>query len=148
MKLLLLFSTVILMAGCNQGVSGDQEAKDNAEEWADAYFNCDYMDAKEYVTQESQKWLEFAASNTTEQDMKLLQEAGGAHVTVGEVFDEANDTMRLVTLMVTNYLKPVALGKAPELEKEGTFKVAVVKRADGWQVRMEGLPRSEKQSRD
>jgi hypothetical protein len=55
--------------------------------------------------------------------------------------------MRLVTLNVTNSLKPSAQGKA-ELVKNGTFKVVVVKREAGWQVRMAGLPRSGKQSRD
>ena len=148
MKLLLLFATAILMTGCVGGMSDDQEAKNNAQEWADAYFNCDYKDAQAYVTTESQKWLQFAASNTTEQDLKLLQEAGGAHVTIGEAFDEANDTMRLVTLTVSNYLKPVALGEPPVLEKDGTIKVLVLKRDGEWKVRMEGLPRSEKQSHD
>ena len=148
MKLLLLFATAIMMAGCSMEMNDDHEAKNNAQDWADAYFNCDYKDAQEYVTTESQKWLKFAASNTTEQDLKLLQGAGGARVTVGEAFDEANDTMRLVTLTVSNYLKPVALGEPPVLEQEGTIKVKVVKRDGEWQVRMEGLPRSEKQSRD
>ena len=113
----------------------------------DAYFNCDFKDASGYVTPESQKWLQYAASNTTAEELKLLQKAGGAQVTVDDGFDEANDTMRLVTLNVTNSLKPSAQGKA-ELVKDGTFKVVVVKREAGWQIRMAGLPRSEKQSRD
>ena len=127
------------------GIDGDQQAKNAAEAWADAYFNCDYKDASGYVTPESQKWLQYAASNTTAEELKVLKDAGGAQVAVEELFDEANDTMRLVTLNVTNSLKP---SKNPELVKNGIYKVVVVKRADSWQVRMAGLPRNEKQSRD
>ena len=147
MKQLLLFMTVILLAGCDVRMDGDQQARKSAGDWADAYFNCDFKDASGYVTPESQKWLQYAASNTTAEELKLLQKAGGAQVTVDDGFDEANDTMRLVTLNVTNSLKPSAQGKA-ELVKNGTFKVVVVKREAGWQVRMAGLPRSGKQSRD
>ena len=143
MKLLLLFATAILVAGCDSGMTGDQQARNAVEDWADAYFNCDFKDAKEYVTEESQKWLQFAASNTTEQDLKLLQEAGGAQITVSDDFEEANDTMRLVTLTVSNCLTAKSA-----LSQEATFKVRVVKREAGWQVRMEGLPQNGMQSRD
>ena len=147
MKQLLLFFAAIITAGCVAGMDGDQQAREVAWNWADAYFNCDYKDAGEYVTPESQKWLQYAASNTTSEELKLLQGAGGAQVTVDEGFVEANDTMRLVTLKVTNSLKP-AVQEGAELLKDGTFKVVVVKRDADWQVRMAGLPRSEKQSRD
>ena len=147
MKQLLLFMTAILLAGCDGGMDGDQQARESAGDWADAYLNCDFKDASEYVTPESQKWLQYAASNTSADELKLLQEAGGAQVTVDDGFDEANDTMRLVTLYVTNSLKPSVQGKA-ELGKDGTFKVMVVKREVGGQVRMAGLPRNEKQNRD
>ena len=145
MKLLLLFFAAILMAGCVMGMDGDQQAKKAAEAWADAYFNCDYKDASGYVTPESQKWLQYAASNTTADELKMLKEAGGAQVSAEDSFDEANDTMRLVTLNVSNSLKTA---KTPELAKDGTYKVVVVKRADTWKVRMAGQPRNEKQSHD
>ena len=147
MKQLLLFMGAILLAGCDGGMDGDQQAREAAGDWADAYFNCDFKDASEYVTPESKKWLLYAASNITAEELKQLQDAGGAKVTASEGFDEANDTMRLVTLNVTNSLKSNGQGTT-EIIKDATFKVEVVKRDAGWQVRMAGLPRSEKQSRD
>ena len=66
MKLLLLFMTAILLTECEMGMDGDQQARAAAEAWADAYFNCDFKDASSYVTPESQKWLQYAASNTTD----------------------------------------------------------------------------------
>ena len=147
MKQLLLFMGAILFAGCEGGMDSDQQARHAAEEWADAYFNCDFKDASEYVTPESQKWLQYAASNTSAEELKQLQESGGAKVIASEGFDEANDTMRLVTLNVTNSLKSSGQGTTGII-KDATFKVEVVKRDAGWKVRMAGLPRSEKQSRD
>ena len=146
MKLLLLFVAAILMAGCDIGMDGDQQAKNVAGDWADAYFNCDYKDASKYVTPESQKWLQYAASNTTAEELKLLKEAGGAQVSVSDAFDEANDTMRLVTLNVTNVL--TTQQQTSVLTKDVTFKVMVVKHDGDWKVRMAGLPQSGKQSRD
>ena len=146
MKLLLLFMAAILMAGCNTGKDGDQQAIEAAEKWADAYFNCDFKDAGNYVTQESQKWLLYAASNTTEQELKLLQDAGGAYAKASDWFEEANDTMRLITLTVTNFL--TAQQQTPTLTKEGTVKVVVIKRGNSWQVRMAGLPQNGMQSHD
>ena len=148
MKLLLLFMAGVLLAGCDAGMNGDQQAREVAEEWADAYFNCDFKDASQYVTEESHKWLQFAASNTTAEELKLLQDAGGAQVSISDSFDEANDTMRLVTLSVTNVLKASKGEQTPILANKGTFKIVVVKRDAGWQVRMAGLPQSEKQSHD
>ena len=146
MKQLLLFVAAILMAGCDIGMDGDQQAKNVAGDWADAYFNCDYKDASKYVTPESQKWLQYAASNTTAEELKLLKEAGGAQVSVSDAFDEANDTMRLVTLNVTNVL--TTQQQTSVLTKDVTFKVMVVKHDGDWKVRMAGLPQSGKQSRD
>ena len=146
MKQLLLFLVAILMVGCELGMDGDQQAQQVAGNWADAYFNCDFKDASRYVTPESQKWLQYAASNTTEEELTMLKNAGGARVSISNSFDEANDTMRLVTLNVTNVL--TTQQQKPVLAKEGTFKVMVVKRDGEWQVRMAGLLQSGKQSHD
>ena len=146
MKQLLLFLAAILVAGCDVGMDGDQQAREVAGDWADAYFNCDFKDASGYVTPESQKWLQYAASNTTAEELKMLKDAGGARVSVNDSFDEANDTMRLVTLNVSNVL--TTQQQKPVLAKEGIFKVTVVKRDGEWLVRMAGLPQSGKQSRD
>ena len=146
MRQLFFFLTAITMASCNVGIEGDDAALDVAANWADAYFNCDFHEAANYATPESDKWLRFAASNTTEQDLQTLE--GKATATADEYFTEANDTLRVVTLHVRNFLKPVAVGAPAQLQEEGTFLVTVVKRDGKWKVRMEGLPQSEKQSRD
>ena len=147
MKHLKLMIGLLLLTGCGETAENDDAARKVVEAWGDAYFNCDYHEAEQYVTEESGKWLRFAASNTTQSDLELLQNQN-ATVKAGDCFSVASDTLRVVRLKVENYLSPTALGEASRQEAEGVFEVTVVKRANGWQVRMEGLPRSEKQSRD
>ncbi len=146
MKQQILCFTALLMAGCGMNMS-DEDARQVAVEWADAYFNCDYHAAADYVTHESEKWLRFAASNTREADLQLLREKP-ATVEADDIILASDDTLRVVKLTVSNALSPVAIGEEPGRTEEGVFAVTVVKRDAGWKVRMEGLPRSEKQSRD
>lgn len=146
MRQLFLLLSAVMMTGCTLGFEGDNAALDVATDWAEAYFNCDYHEAADYATAESERWLRFAASNTTEQDLQTIQ--GKATATADDYFTVANDTLRIVTLHVKNFLKPAAAGSTAQLQEDGTFLVTVVKRNGKWKVRMEGLPRSEKQSRD
>jgi hypothetical protein len=146
MKHLFLSLTLLLLTACGM-VSDDDEAIRVAETWGNAYFNCDYPRAAEYSTKESERWLRFAASNTTEGDLQLLRDQR-AVATASDFFTAANDTLRVVTLHVDHYVKPALLGQQTAKQADGEFHVTVVKRGRQWRVRMEGLPRSEKQSRD
>lgn len=125
------------------GMDGDDAARKVAVSWADAYFNCDFHEAEEYSTEDSGKWLRFAASNVSEEDLQLLR-GRNAVAESSDYFLEANDTLRIVTLTVRNYLVPKPLGEPSQLADEGRFTVKVVKRGSHWKVKMDGMPRSEK----
>ncbi len=147
MKTLKLCLSLLLFVSCGPGSDDDHTAQQIAESWAEAYFNADYHQAAEYVTPESTKWLHFAASNTTEADLQLLNQHH-AEVESDDDFTVANDTLRVVTLTVRNGLAPTSFGQAPSQQEESKYLITVVKRDSGWYVKMEGLPRSEKQSHD
>ena len=147
MKTMIGVLAAMVMAGCSAGNADDESARETAVTWADAYFNCDYAEASQYVTEESMKWLRLAASNTTENDLALLREQN-AVVEGAEYFTSATDTLRVVQLRVSHYLAATPLGEDASLGADGRFNVTVVLRNGAWRVRMEGLPRSEKQSRD
>ncbi len=147
MKHLLPFLTALTLTACGV-VNDDEGALSTAESWGTAYFNCNYHGAADYCTPESERWLRFAASNTTEDDLQLLRDRH-AEVAASDYFTIANDTLRVVTLHVDHYVKPALLGQqTTEQADDGQFQVSVVKRGRRWLVRMEGLPRSERQSRD
>ena len=147
MKKLLIFAMTLSLVACDMMQSDDDKATDVAVQWGEAYFNCDYHAAEALSTPESLRWLQFAASNTTQQDLDLLKQQA-AEVEATDFFPEANDTLRVVELRVNHYLsKNLSMGVSQQKE-EGIFQTTVVKRGDKWLVRMASLPRSEKRSRD
>jgi hypothetical protein len=147
MKKLLILAMVLSLTACNLTNREDTLATDVAVQWGEAFFNCDYHAAQALSTPESRRWLQFAASNTTQQDLDLLKQHA-AEVEATDYFPAANDTLRVVQLVVRNSLSPAVNGGAPLQVDEALFSVTVVKRNDQWLVRMASLPRSERQSRD
>jgi hypothetical protein len=147
MKKLLIFALMLSLTACNMIQRDSNKATDVAVQWGEAFFNCDYHAAETLCTPESRRWLQFAASNTTQQDLDLLKQHA-AEVEATDYFPAANDTLRVVQLVVRNSLSPAVNGGAPLQVDEALFSVTVVKRNDQWLVRMASLPRSEKQSRD
>ena len=147
MKKLLILAMVLSLTACNLTNREDTLATDVAVQWGEAFFNCNYHAAQALSTLESRRWLQFAASNTTQQDLDLLKQHA-AEVEATDYFPAANDTRRVVQLVVRNSLSPAVNDGAPIQVDEALFSVTVVKRNDQWLVRMASLPRSERQSRD
>ena len=146
MKKLLIWALALSLTACSMLRDGDQ-ATAVAVEWGEAFFNCDYHAAEALCTPESRRWLQFAASNTTQHDLDMLRQQT-AQVEATDFFPEASDTLRVVELVVRNSLSPTIHGGESAQVEEALFHVTVVKRNGSWKVRMASLPRSEKQSRD
>ena len=147
MKKLLIFALMLSLTACNMIQSDSNKATDVAVQWGEAFFNCDYHAAETLCTPESRRWLQFAASNTTQHDLDLLKQHA-AEVESTDYFPEANDTLRIVELVVHNSIIPSIDAEKSSQEGQALFHVTVVKRNGSWLVRMADLPRSEKQSRD
>ena len=147
MKYLCAAYALVLLWSCNGLLSDEGEAARATHVWADAYFNADYMEAKTLSTAESERWLRFAASNTTAHALELLNSQPAEVVSVTE-YTVANDTLQVMRIGIRNYLAPTAPDAEERQVAEGSFLVTVVRRDGRWLVRMEGLPRSEKQSHD
>lgn len=145
--LLLVLGLTSVLAGCGLTSDDQQEATQTAQEWAQAYFNYNLMEAADLSTAESKKWLQLLASNTTDDDLRLLG-SNGATITVEGIASSVADTLHIVKVRVENYVKAGAIGEPSSVQEEGLFFLKVVKRNRGWYVRMEGLPQNEKQSRD
>ena len=147
MKKTLVLALSLLLAACDMIQNDDNEATSTAIQWGEAFFNCDYHAAEALCTPESRRWLQFAASNTTQQDLDLLKQHA-AQVEATDFFPEANDTLRVVELVVCNSVKPTVAGEEPSQIDKAVFHTTVVKRNGSWLVRMASLPQSEKQSHD
>lgn len=147
MKKTLVLVLSLLLAACDMMQNDDNEATSTAVQWGEAFFNCDYHAAEALCTPESRRWLQFAASNTTQQDLDLLKQHA-TQVEATDFFPEANDTLRVVELVVRNSVKPTVAGEEPSQTDKALFHTTVVKRNGSWLVRMASLPQSEKQSHD
>jgi hypothetical protein len=147
MKKLLIWALALSLTACSMLHKDDDQATAVAVEWGEAFFNCDYHAAEALCTPESRRWLQFAASNTTQHDLDMLRQQA-AQVEATEFFPEASDTLRVVELVVRNSVSPTIHGGESAQVEEALFHVTVVKRNGSWLVRMASLPRSEKQSRD
>ena len=141
---LLCLLATLFMTGC---ANNDNEAEHVARQWGEAYFNYDFKHALDFVTPESERWLRFAASNITQADLDALQENGQATVDLDGYYP-GSDTTGTAYLNVSNWLCPDSIGRAGSRQELEAFQVSMVNRNGRWMVRMEGLPRSERQSHD
>ncbi len=150
-KYLIGLSCLLGITACTGQRSSEMTvAEEVTTDFARAYFNYDYKRAQQYITPESKKWLRFAATNVTQQTLDLLNQRNEDKQTDVslESSEVLNDSTQIVSVSVTNYVDTDSLGQQPFVREEAVYRMKVVCRDDKWMVRMEGLPRSEKRSRD
>ena len=148
-KSLLLIIGLCLFVGCSEGdADSDLKVKERASEFAEAYFNYDFERVQKLITADSQKWLQFAASNISQADIDLLNSQQTSATVEVESCEYVNDSTSLVTVSVRDFMQKDSIGQAGVMTDEGLFRLTLVEQDGKHYVRMEGLPRSEKQSRD
>ena len=140
---------ILLLTSCiEQEPVPNAEVRNRVQAFAEAYFNYDFLRAAELVTPESMKWLRFAASNITQQDIDILNaQEMPTVVDVTDYWQAPGDSTGTATVEVTDYLQKRTVGGSMQLVDEATFQLSVVEREGVYYVRMEGLPRSGRQSR-
>lgn len=152
-----LCSMLIMMCLSIFSLSCERQEKrpsqDNAitavEHFCAAYFNLQFEDALNYCTPESQKWISFAASNISEEDLEVLRNRdGGTSIEVTEIDARDTDSIGHATVKAGNYLSIEKIDDKAYIADEGIFHFDLVKRDGKWKVRMAGLPRNEMRNRD
>ncbi|MBR5687926.1 MAG: hypothetical protein IKX36_08200 [Prevotella sp.] len=124
-------------------------ATTTVEKFCAAYFNLQYEEALKYCTPESQKWISFAASNISEEDLAVMRNReGGTSIEVTEIDAHDTDTIGQATVKAGNYLSIEKIDDKAYIADEGIFHFDLVKRDGKWKVRMAGLPRNEMRNRD
>ena len=148
-KTLLIVFCCLAIWGCREAETAPEEkVMARAAAFADAYFNYDFETARKMVTPDSEKWLRFAASNVTQEDVDLLNAQEVDATVVAEDYERWNDSTLVVTVTVSNFLKKDSLGKEGVMTDEAMFRLTAIEHEGDYRIRMEGLPRSERQSRD
>lgn len=107
--------------------------------FSEAYFNYDFKKASKYVTDGSVRWLNYAASNMTQEDIDMLRSMDeSATVVVDSSSIKENP---VVYITVSNFMMKDSIGKRGCVVSKGHFCINVTN--DGkWEVRLDGLPQS------
>lgn len=137
-----------MLAACGSGASSpDEQIRRSAQDFAEAYFNYDYQRAVELTVPESERWLQFAASNLTQADLDVINVAEDATVSIDDLA-RINDTTVVVMVDVENMLLKDTIGKQPHVVAEARYPLLLVNRDGRYLIKMAGLPQSERRSRD
>ncbi len=143
------FSVVLSCSNRNDAEQDEIKAiSETADSFAGRYFNFDLIGASKLSTMESKKWISFLASNITQEDVNMLREQDEAATFVNLNVDKTSDSTATSSYKVTNFLMIDTLGRPGIITDEAFYKINLVKRNGRWLVKMEGLPRSERQSHD
>ncbi len=149
----LLIVICALFFSCEQPVQRNEELlAEVADSFCVSYFNYDFVGASKYCTDDSRKWIQFAASNVTEKDLQILYEQEtAAQVEITDIAYHEPDTTAMVTVVVENYWDMDKIedeSRSLVYRRVGVFKFPMVKQQDMWKIRMEALPQSGKKSHD
>lgn len=152
LKYLFIALTAFLVAGCESASRFKEErsARVAADSFATYYFNWQFQKASRFVTDSSQVWLRYAASQVHEADIKILRDKEDAAVEVEEI--DVNDAETpSARVVVRDFLRMDTIGTEGHLVEKASFRLMLEQtQPEGgeWKVRMEGLPQSEKRNRD
>ena len=151
MKYYIIIFLSFLIIGCQLQNDNSTDAADKAlTSWANAYFNFNYEKALRYMTPESGQWIRFAASNITEQDIYFIKTQQDLQTQVEIINSQLaeGDSICNANIRISNFIQLGMSAHENQVIDHANFQIQLVKRDGDWLVRMEGLPRNGKQSRD
>ena len=145
---LFLIAATILYGCDTGGTDMDKEAQNVATAFAEAYFNYDFQEARKLVTADSEKWLRFAATNISQEDVDILNaKTEAATVEVNDI-SYVDDTTSTVSITVNHFLLKDTLQRQGHIEDEAEYSLTIVRQGRKHLVRMACLPQNERRSHD
>lgn len=136
----------LLFAACNSILYTEEDRmRNNINNFASAYFNWQYKEALPFCTPESERWLRFAASNVTQEDVDLLraQQEGASHK-IDSINYDKGDTTATAYITVKNFLQADSIDTPAHMVKRARICIPLVLRNKKWLVKMEVPLQSEK----
>ena len=148
----LIAGSLLLAALCGTSCTesdSEQQLKERATTFATLYFNWQFSKALSFCTPESQKWLRYAASQVCQNDIDTLRSKEvAATVHVANIQYAESDTLATVRLLVSDCWYMGNSDMQGTYLPQAEFTLPAVCRHVQWLIKMEGLPRNEKKSRD
>ena len=135
-----------LLVGCDvRKVAFSREFDGSVDSFAVYFFNWRLDKAAQFCTPDSKKWLQFAASQVHPEDLEQMKSlpnnfAYSYEITQGDTKGVAAE----VALNVENFFVLDSIGKPGRLKDNATFPLQLVKQDGTWKVKLDGLPRMDK----
>lgn len=127
----------------------EEQLRDTASAFAQTYFNWQFNDALAHCTPSSQRWISYAASQVTQDDVDKLRSAEqGARSEIKKIHYEEGDLMASVVMKVENFLSMDSIGTVGHFVESATYTLQLVRQAKQWKVRLTELPRPDSPRHD
>ena len=138
MRNIFVFLLPLLLVGCFH--HGENDAKEAVDSFSVAYFNWRFKEAMPYVTPHSALWLRFAASQVDQEDVDSLRaKKYAADVRVEDV-SSVDDTTKMATVIVKDYIVMDSIGGSPRVVPIDTFRLPLALANGFWRVHLRRLP--------
>ena len=132
----IIIGVTTLIASCHTTVSEDERISERVDSFATYYFNWQYDKAAAYC-------------QVREGDVEQLKAKESQLTTEIISIDYSPDEQQArVKQRVSNYMEARGFGEPPAECEEGIYEWTLVKDKRAWLIRMEALPRNEKQNHD
>ena len=109
------------------------------------YFGCKYTDAQRFCTANSEKWIKFVASNVSDSDLAVLNDAPtDAEFEVTDV-NLTGDSIATASIEARNYLKQNDITRHGVLSASDTYRFTLEHHNGKWLVSLSCVPLPEKE---
>ena len=130
LSLIVAVTTTMMMAcACEEY----EVVANSAKDFAQHYFNFRLKQAATLCTQESKKWIEFRATNITQEDLDVLNSQTDTAVCDIEE-SEVNGSEATALVSVSNFLLCDSIDKSGHMCVQRNFKLSLRKTGDRWLV--------------
>ena len=119
----------------------ERQIAQQAEKFAEYYFNYDLDKAAGCCTTDSRPWIQLLASNLTAEDIRRIRASQQTETIMGDV-EMLSDTSAVVSCQVSGFIDITA----DTTKQQRTYLIPMVCRNGQWHVRMAGPLRSERKN--
>lgn len=124
---------IIALSSCNN--DSEKQIKEVVNNFSSAYFNWKFADAAKYVSYTSRRWLVYASSQVTQQDVDSLRAMKeGAILTIDNISYENSGSLAKAKVIVSNYLLMDSIGIAPRVCQHGEYEIPLSYDGKEWRV--------------
>lgn len=136
----IVYSLSILYA-CQSHEGSEKQLKEDVDSFATNYYNWHFKEATKYCTPESEKWLQYAASNVQQTDINQLRaKETDAAIEVQDIQYHGNGMSATIKLQVTNFLQMDTIGTEAHYIEKASFLLPIVLHDGKWKIQLEKLP--------